>query len=274
MNRLKKLLTLFICLITISTVGIIIESCHNAINEPNINNNDSNKFLTDFRQNSVSFFNTDVILKTSRGEDPFNPNVGPATPVYIELPEDESSENFGNIRTPGDMLNLVRDTGAKLSLTNNGTHNLVINMSDNDAYEALKPIILDCKKYLYGKGFAESDIQDMLIENMVDEVELIPFVVAMSEKEEYENMTLAHSDYKSYSFFAIEANANDIDWDLAKKCALRAAGLDFGIIYAQSATKTWSKAIIKRLFKATLTKVLGPVGVGLFIIEFSVCYWG
>lgn len=273
MKKLTQTLTVAFCISAISILGVLIESCQNAyVASDDIIKNESS-FINNFKINSYSFFNSEIIAKTSRSEMPENNRQKNFTQIYLDLPADEGLSN-NNIRTPNDILNLVKETGTDISFVKDEDHEYVLTVSDDDVSNALKPLILDCKKYLYGKGFSETEIQDMLVENNTDESSLIPFVLALAEEEEFQNSNLTFVSTNLSSIFAFEAHAEIVDWDRAGGCAIHALGFNALAGLAQSRAKHWTKAILRATFKTVASKMCGPVGVAVTVIDFSICYWG
>lgn len=154
-------------------------------------------------------------------------------------------------------------TGAGISLDDDVTFTHTILVSERESLSALNPLISDSKKYLYDKGFSESEIQTMLKENNVDESSLVPFVISLTESEQYQNSISRNELYSTPT----------LDWRRVKTCAFKALGADILAGALQSSTKTWTKAVLKRLFKTVAARMFGPVGVTVAVIEFSICYF-
>lgn len=185
--------------------------------------------------------------------------------VYVDFTLTAQPVDLSRIETPRQILELVRTTGAGLSLVKDEAHSDSLVLSERKCWEAISPTILDSKKYLYGKGFTEDEIQAMLKENNTDESSLVPFVLSLAEEEEQQQNSLVEN---------VESLTRGVDWKLAGKCAVHALGFDALAGLAQSSAKTWSKAALKRVFKTVASKMLGPIGAAVALIDFSLCYWG
>lgn len=185
--------------------------------------------------------------------------------VYVDIALTDQSVDLDKIETPQQILEFTRITGAELSLIKSEASNDSLLLSEEKCWEAITPTILNCKNYLYGKGFTENEIQVMLKENNVDESSLIPFVLSLAEEEERQ---------LNNSVDNVDIYTRSVDWNLAGKCAIHALGFDAMAGLAQSSAKTWSKAVLKRVFKTVASKMLGPVGAAIALIDFSLCYWG
>ena len=68
-----------------------------------------------------------------------------------------------------------------------------INLPIETITNSLNPLVLESKQYLYTKGFSEQDIQQMIAEENAEEVDLIPFVMALTQTES--NQTVAANSF-------------------------------------------------------------------------------
>lgn len=173
------------------------------------------------------------------------------TKVYIDF---EDSLHNKEISTPREILDIIVNEGAIISLTNDGFFNDSIYVSEDSCRAALNPLLIESKKYLYGKGFSDDDIQQMLEENNADETMLVPLVMALVEEEKNQELSLVIKSRNSIT-----------------TCAMQAIGLDIVYSLTQSSAKTWSKKVIKKLFKTVAKRALGPVGVAIAVVEFTLC---
>lgn len=219
------------------------------------------QFNSTLRENVESFMEVPVVVNpTTRVA---LPNGSPALTdvkrVYVDMPLGEQPVKLEGIKTSGQIFTLVRETGAELTLIDKGNNSPSIDVSEEECMEALAPLIRDSKKYLYGKGFTETEIQEMLRENNVDESALVPFVLALAEEEANQN------------------NVNvtrSVDWGQVGSCALHAIGADIFYGLDKSMLKTWSKKLIMKAFKTAAVRACGPIGVAITVVDFSVCCWG
>lgn len=269
MHNLRKIGLMLIGLLAISTICVFVVSCQEEEEKDNISLNDeqpTSSFMSSLGTNVDSFMNTPIVLNESDNSTNTNTrtqNVVLTRNLYVDLSYVDTSVTLESIKTPGQILNLVKTTGADISLINDGTYTHTLTISEEDCLSALNPLIIDSKQYLYGKGFTESEIQTMLKENNVDESALVPFVLSLTEEEVYQQSNAITS-----------TAANSVDLDRVGRCAVHALGFDALAGLAQSTAKTWSKAVLKTVFKTVAAKMVGPVGVSIAIIDFSLCYWG
>lgn len=54
-------------------------------------------------------------------------------------------------------------------------------------------------------------------------------------------------------------------------CIVHALGADALILLGTSNTSTWSWPVLKRTFKSIAKRMLGPIGVAIAVIDFSLC---
>lgn len=268
--------------LSISVGCLFVSSCQDETKDTTITAYDDGKsasqFISAFGGNLGTFMDASVVVnsiseewETNKARGAISLNSTNSTPqdfgvkrVYVDLSLADEPVDLKTISTPGQIMDLVKTFGAEISLINDGTFDNSILISEEESLKALNPLIQNSKQYLYDKGFSESEIQDMLVENNVDESALVPFVMVLTEEEGYQlNNNLVPT-----------SRSVTVDWGRAGHCALKALGADLFYAFKQSAANTWSKVILKKAFKTIASKVLGPVGVGIAVIEFSICYWG
>jgi len=253
-------------LVTISASGLFVISCHDeaTVEIPEKNEISAASFMANLDANLNSFMDVAIDANKaqhSRVSATFNPPKDSTTLIFIEHPMPEAIP----ILTPRRLLEHVDSTGTELSLINDGTFEDSILVSNAACMEALNPLILDSKNYLYGKGFTETEIQEMLAEENAEESDLVPFVMALAEEEEYQ--ANHPEEYEPNS-------RGDIDWKRAGRCAFETIGGDILDELFKHPAKSWGKPLLKRVFKKVATKMLGPVGAVVAVVDFSMCYWG
>ncbi len=223
-------------------------------------------------------FTTDIGVSGSEGGLAGTPSLKLDTlhrTLYITPPDDFSGRlPLGRIHaasTLEDLIRLEHEFALTFSTIRRPDSADSIVVTVQDTKEALKPILLRSKEYLYKKGFSDSEIQEMIKEENATEEDLIALVMLISSDE---SQTIAlHSPNMEYSFFATPCYAAFTQSDLAtiSKCALQAIGAD--IIQALCLQKgtVWAKPLIKKAFKTVAKRMLGPIGVGIAVVEFTVC---
>lgn len=264
-EKLSRFLALMICFI--SFLGV---SCQHEVEENYTSefNETEDQFILKLNGNITSFMNSAIVssdsVKNQITKSITTPHNVPIRELYIDLSVTDEPIVLDSIKTPLQILNLVKKTGAEISLIDDGTFTHSLSISEEESLLALNPLIQESKIYLYNKGFTESEIQQMLKENDVDESALVPFVLLLTEEEEYQ---------KSILLDPSSLMTRNVDLNRAGRCAINAL-FDALAGFAQSTAKTWSKAVLKTVFKTVATKMVGPVGVAIAVIDFSLCYWG
>lgn len=191
------------------------------------------------------------------------------TTVYIQIPQDVDVEYKPIDEVPNldDLMRLTHNVGAILSLDCHDQFSDSVVFSSNEAECALMPLVKSSKKYLKTKGFTDDEISIMLAEYNLDETAIIPLVLACAETEK------AISSSTTKCFRDHNNQTKDMTWSGVGDCALQAIGIDIFFGLSQSTLKTWSKAAIKRAFKAIVPIILGPIGVAIIVAEFIYCLY-
>lgn len=182
--------------IIIASIVATFSSCQNDSTENIEHSSDesSNAFVRLLCKNMNEFLNQDLIEGVNGAnfytqtratlETHTVPTSEKIKPIYVNLKFKDTPINFKDLKTPKQIVELVGNTGAKLSLIKDESCDGMLLISDIETKQALNPLISSSKQYLYEKGFTEDEIQDMLQENDADESEIVPFVTALI-KEEY-----------------------------------------------------------------------------------------
>lgn len=188
--------------------------------------------------------------------------------VYLNIPNDiedsvkiKLSANLHNLR---DIAELKDATGATITNKKITEEDIAITIPTTELQNKLEPMLVQSKKYLYAQGFSESEIQDMLKENNADESELIPLVLALVEQEEVESLANIQNDGGNAAQYAP-------NWKKIGNCAAAAIGLDIVTNFKLYGPNKWAKKAIKKAFKTVAKRALGPIGVGIAVVEFSSC---
>ena len=120
--------------------------------------------------------------------------------VYVQFPEKVTTEEyslFENTNTLQDIVDLMHETNAILQYETTPTNeDYQINLPIETITNSLNPLVLESKQYLYTKGFSEQDIQQMIAEENAEEVDLIPFVMALTQTES--NQTVAAKSFPNF----------------------------------------------------------------------------
>ncbi len=276
MKRLKKISVLVGTIFAIGTVGTIIEACNNNEADISTEQGKNEKFMADVTKDLNQFLVTPIIAPTSRSAvyDDLGPKTPGYTTVFIDFIDGDDETRpipISEITTPDELLVLVKDYGASFSFEDDGSGDSTIVISDEEANNSLTDLILKSKQYLYGIGFTEADIQEMLVENNATEAELVPFVIALVEEEKNGNLYSQNQTWNPFSLLSTPAQAANITWKDAGNCALTVIGLDIFAEMANSGAKKITVALAKKAFGNVAKRLLGPVGVVIALVEFSAC---
>ena len=196
--------------------------------------------------------------------------------VYVDFPEDTPLLDINKvqrIKNVDDMMLLSHQTAAEFSFEKSDLTRDSIYISENEVKIALNPMVKESKEYLYGKGFTDYDIDEMLRENNADETALVTFVLALIEREQTESASLAKNTVIYPLLFATSAQAVSVNWSKAGNCALSALGFDIFTSLGHSQLKTWGVRAMKKAFTAVAKRMVGPIGALIFVGEFSICYF-
>lgn len=169
------------------------------------------------------------------------------------------------------MARIAHESGAEFDPQPIGTDGYIIAISQSALTGSLEDMINDSKNYLYGKGFTEEDIQEMLEENDADETSLIPFVLGLSVVEAQQSEEESNNELSLSSLIPCTKVHAGITQNPVINCAIEAIGLDLVVQLKKSSTTKWTVPIVKRLFKTVLPKMVGSAGVAIMIVQFSIC---
>ena len=187
---------------------------------------------------------------------------------YLDFPIGTSPEvitEFSSNVTINSLTNVLVDHGVSIDDSINTNADLEIQIDDEPVIVALQPLVVEAKNYLMAKGATSQQIIDMLQEEDADEIDLIPFVKALTaiEQDQYTvrkiNLPLINDANALNAFI---------------ECGLYALGGDALYALSQSTASTWTWGAMKSAFKIIAKKFLGPIGVAVAVISFGVCMLG
>lgn len=283
---MKKLIVLLSTAIVIIATSLATTSCDNDAPTPLSTEENAKSAAHNFSQAFAKNFNslldhpiTTVIPSRSpiyNGGKHIVPLDSTKTPIFVEIgPEyiinTELASQIHNIKTPRQLMDFARRTGAQLTLEHYGTHDFVIEVDEADCREALTPMIEVSKNYLIDKGFTPDEINQLLIEAGCEDYDIISLVIAASAIEglrEEDPFTLNLDNSLITSTDGAEFDPQTIER------ALWCLGVVVGIDTLQSLSgKALTKAALKVAVKTTLRAYMGAVGAMLAMAEWSACYW-
>lgn len=287
---MKRLI--YLIAITIATIAASIgaSSCDNdgpAHNSSEVSavsaaNNFSQAFASsfkDFLDHPITTTPASRIFTITGGGNPFQPKDSTKTPIFIEfnehfIPDSLLSQQARNIRTPRQLLDFARRTGAQFTLENYGTHDFILQMDNEEAADAVRPMIEVSKNFLHDKGFSDEEIQQMLHENNACESDLISFVIALAGTEEGENSNPFSLNIDSSIFTSTNGEEfSPQTWEKGLYCIARVVGADLFTAILDHAGAKLTKAAIKMAFKTVARAYMGPVGAVLAVAEWADCYY-
>lgn len=280
LHPVKKFSKGMLALLTLNLIVVlsvfIFDSCKKAAYENSDAKQANTKFLTALEKNKKSI--TSVSFSKKANHNTMARSVAPASDeiaVYVQFPTQEVTDQayslYQNTESMQGIVDLVHEADAVIQYESTPTNsNYQINVPIETIVNSLNPLVQESKQYLYTKGFSEQDIQQMIAEENAEEIDLIPFVMALTRAEN--TQAVARNNYSG--FFVNSAYARAITWSDAGACAVAALLGDFaGFAYGSSAT-VWSMAAMKTAFKSIAKKMFGPVGVAIAVAEFGICLTG
>lgn len=208
-------------------------------------------------------------------------------PLYVVVPADlnpkqnlEVVEQFHQAKCTAELVEIAERTGSILTTEYADDVNLVLQIPESKAREALKPLVESSRKFLHSKGFTDQEINSMLAENMADETDLIRLALYITNDEYHQNSVAqakAKPGFNVLDLFATKAYAgtpkNDY-WELVGDCFITCLLIDFRSFAGNSTATKWTKVAIRIAFRNIAKKMLGPVGVAIATVEFFACVKG
>lgn len=183
---------------------------------------------------------------------------------YLDFPEETNPQVINDFSSNANIENLttiLANHGVSIDDSINTDAEVIIQVPNDEIRTALEPLVVEAKNYLISKGATTQQINEMLQEEGAEDIDLIPFVKALTSAEAQQYVV------KNITFpFLSEANANKI-----LECGIKALGFDALAALAQSTASAWTWGAIKTAFKTVAKKMYGPIGVAVAVIEFGIC---
>ncbi len=199
-----------------------------------------------------------------------------AANVYVKMPAYYDHADVAMVQqahSVNDLLAVTREVGAQLSFEKTVDTDIVITLSEDKAKQTLMPLISECKKYLYSKGFSEKDIQEMIASENASEADLIALVITCSELEETRDKYMADKNFTDYIFMNEPTHQDTMmSWSKVGGCLLHAIGVNAvkEAILLFGAHEV-SKKVAIQIFKVVVKKYAGWVGAALIAVDFIDC---
>jgi hypothetical protein len=262
---LKGIFALFVLNLLVISVGFIFESCQKGNIKKQITNDAASKFNSSISAFRNNFGNMNLRLanvsqsRITETEDNL---------YYLDFPDGTSSDvitNFISDINLQTLTNVLASYGVSIDDSLNLNAEVVVNIPEEPIRQALNPLAQDAKNYLYSKGVTDQQINDLLIEENAEEIDLIPFVKQLIAIEE-EQLNAKKNIRTSFPFVS-QANAEPN----FLTCGIAALGGD--ALYALAATdvSSWSWPLMKSAFKKVAQRFLGPIGVAIAVVSFTIC---
>jgi hypothetical protein len=151
----------------------------------------------------------------------------------------------------------------------------VYEMDEQTAIATLEPMIPEARAYLESRGFTPDEIDAMIAEYGGTEYDLVLLVAVMTE---IENNQPPASDAVDASVgepgnagTVATTQQNELTLEEIGTCAAIAIGADILWALGGSNEKKWTKEAIKKAFKTAAKRFLGPIGVAIALVSFSIC---
>jgi len=265
-NRMTRGVFTLTILLVISTV--MIQAC-DSLSVEKINS--ENDFFETIEQSSFKI-NKAKLNQPTKGINSKDIALGGTASLYIssEYGDVDNFDKFGSLSSIEEVVyaqnehNLILTTDIQYLIDKNLTEMHKYTLPVEPIKTALEPSIESAKTYLKSKGFSDLEIIQMVTEAGGDELDLVPLVMHMLSFEK------ADSQFSSIPVFLV-SNAYAQSTDDIIRCGSVAIGADILWALGTSDKDKWSKKAIKKAFKEVAKKALGPIGVAISVVTFSVC---
>ncbi len=184
---------------------------------------------------------------------------------YLDFPAETSPSvitEFSSNVTIQTLTNVLTNYGVSIDDSVNTNADLTIQVASEPILTELQPLVVEAKNYLFAKGITNQQISDMLLEEGAEEIDLIPFVKTLTAVEQGQ--------------YAV----NDISFPLINEakalphyleCAIEALGFDALYALGASGASSWTWGTMKSVFKSVAKRFLGPIGVAVAVVSFTMC---
>ena len=176
---------------------------------------------------------------------------------YLDYPDGSNPGTIGDIQS---LTNVLKNGDVAIDNVITPTTDIAFSVPDNDIRLALAPLVVEARNYLATKGITEEQVTTMLQEEGAEEINLIPFVrlLTAAEQQQYgvRDISLPFVNTVSAGFLS---------------CGVAALGGDALYALAFSGAGSWSFATMRGVFAGVAKRFLGPIGVAIAVVSFSVC---
>jgi hypothetical protein len=267
-------LLLFINLLILSFI-FIFESCKKYSKVDNINSQAKARFLNALNQNRVNIGSTTFAINSGIQTSVFNSaqesgsDLNDNETIFLNFPSNidaKSKDLFYNIKSIQELSNMINSYNAILQCeSSSSNYDYQLKVPVEIIKISLIPLISESKQYLYSKDFSDYDISEMMKENNGTEEDLILFVMSLTQAEKSSEVSFNLNTLFVNTAFA-KLDTNDYI-----RCAVIAIGADVLWSLGTSDSSKWTKVAMKKAFGVVAKKLLGPIGVCIAVVSFSIC---
>ncbi len=269
----KGMFLLFSINLLIVSFVFVFDSCKKYISANSPNGIFKNRFLKSIELNKVNIgsipfivntgIHTSIFSTTQQSGNQINDN----ETIYLNFPIVNNSNNFlYNITSIKELSNLINSSNTVVQYEPNANNiNNQLHIPIELIVSSLSPLIIESKEYLHNKGFSDQEIRNMLEEENGKDEDLILFVMSLIQAE-----TNPPISYNLNPLFinAVQAKLDANDYI---RCAVISIGADVLWSLGTSNSSKWTKVAMKKAFGIVAKKMLGPIGVGIAVVSFSIC---
>lgn len=258
---------MLIMMIVISTFAIMACDSLNIVEEDKSKNvffNIIEKSTEDINIVRLNHMNENQLSKGLTMENPTILYVSSENKVTNEIVELNQASNIEDVINVKNDYNLILSTDYKDLLDRDLNQMYSYTLPTEPIKSALMPSVSKARFYLKSKGFSDFEIDEMIDNANGDELDLVPLVLRMQSLEEVGNQVSAFPGF-------LISNAYAQTTDDFIRCGAVAIGADILWALGTSDSKKWSKKAIKKAFKEVAKRALGPIGVAISVVTFSVC---
>lgn len=269
----KGMFLLFSINLLIVSFVFVFDSCKKYISANSPNGIFKNRFLKSIELNKVNIGSIPFIVNTGIHTSIFSTTqqsgnqIKDNETIYLNFPIVNNSNNFlYNITSIKELSNLINSSNTVVQYEPNANNiNNQLHIPIELIVSSLSPLIIESKEYLHNKGFSDQEIRNMLEEENGKDEDLILFVMSLIQAE-----TNPPISYNLNPLFinAVQAKLDANDYI---RCAVISIGADVLWSLGTSNSSKWTKVAMKKAFGIVAKKMLGPIGVGIAVVSFSIC---
>ena len=271
----KGMFLLFSINLLIVSFVFVFDSCKKYNSANSHNGIFKNRFLKAIELNKINIGSIPFIVNTGIHTSIFGTTqqsgsqINDNETIYLNFPisSNLNSQNLlYNITSIQELSYLINSSNTVVQYEPNATNfNNQLQVPIELIVSSLSPLIIESKEYLNNKGFSDQEIRNMLEEENGKDEDLILFVMSLIQAE-----TNSPISYNLNPLF-INAVYAKLDANDYIRCAVISIGADVLWSLGTSNSSKWTKVAMKKAFGIVAKKMLGPIGVGIAVVSFSIC---